>query len=121
VAGDGAVTLGDATRVLPALAGRHADHARRAPRDIVVGRARQGSRSRFVLAATVDKVTYAGREAFLPAAGPADAILRMCIGRIRISCGSGERCGCDAAGWLHAFDVRHAEPSCDERRRCRTR
>jgi len=67
----GTVTIGNSTRVLAALAGHSGVTLGVRPEDVVVDAA-PGDPQSFVLDATVDKVTYAGREAFYRLRGPGD-------------------------------------------------
>jgi len=67
----GTVTIGNSTRVLAALAGHSGVTLGVRPEDVVVDAA-PGDPQSFVLDATVDKVTYAGREAFYRLRGTGD-------------------------------------------------
>jgi len=67
----GTVTIGNSTRVLAALAGQSGVTLGVRPEDVVID-APPGDPQSFVLDARVDKVTYAGREAFYRLQGPGD-------------------------------------------------
>ena len=67
----GTVTIGNSARVLPALAGQSGVTLGVRPEDVVID-APPGDPQSFVLDARVDKVTYAGREAFYRLQGPGD-------------------------------------------------
>jgi len=71
VAADGAVRIGDSTRVLPALKGRSGVTLGVRPEDVAVDPVAEAANP-FVLDTAVDKVTYAGREAFYRLRGRGD-------------------------------------------------
>jgi len=60
----GEVTIGAATRALPALAGRAEITLAMRPEDVILSGRRGEAGEAIEIEGTVDKVTYAGREAF---------------------------------------------------------
>ena len=71
VGAGGAIGIGDSARTLPALAGRSHVTLGVRPEDVIIGDSRQHGEDAITVQATVEKVTYAGREAFYRLRGPA--------------------------------------------------
>ena len=108
VGAGGAIAIGTATRALPALAGRSQVTLAVRPEDVVLSGHGADAAATIALEGTVDKVTYAGREAFYRWAG-GDG-LRMLAHVSRPDTGTLAAAG-DAAAHrdsrsrrLHAFD-----------------
>jgi len=103
----GEITIGAATRRLPALAGRSEVTVAVRPEDVVLSGHGAQAAATMALEGTVEKVTYAGREAFYRWAGGDD--LRMLVHVSRPDTGTlaagGERLRIEIPiARLHAFD-----------------
>ena len=70
VGADGMVTVGDSARRLAALAGHSHVTLGIRPEDVVIGTDAIDASDAVAMSATIDKITYAGREAFYRLAGP---------------------------------------------------
>ena len=64
VGAGGEITIGTSTRALPSLSGRSQVTLGLRPEDVILSTTRDDASDAFAVEATVDKVTYAGREAF---------------------------------------------------------